>query len=129
MLLRKPSPDRGIHFAWLPVWTDEGKVWLEWVHFERVDDAYDVHPWRYRRWVSEKKYAEGQNVKFATLPPRLWVEIDTQGRRFFGYEAVSYATPPDISKCGKLRDDGPTPCHYPHCTCMNVGGSTCGEPA
>jgi hypothetical protein len=124
MLLRKLRPNQGIRFAWLPVWTDEGEVWLEWVHYRW--NATEFGSYSYWRWVPEKRYTQGERA-FAP-PPGLHVEIDKEGRRFFGYEAVSYATPPDISKCGKLRDDGPTPCHYPHCTCMNVGGSTCGEP-
>lgn len=38
-----------------------------------------------------------------------------------------YATPPDIQKCKQLRTDGPTPCWYPNCNCMNEGGSRCGD--
>lgn len=28
-----------------------------------------------------------------------------------------YATPPDVSKCARLRLTDPTPCRYPHCNC------------
>jgi hypothetical protein len=142
MIIKRNRPEQGIRFAWLPVWTGEGRVWFEYVHFNWVEGwgwGSDGH-YEYKRWVPEARYGQGERTqsKFTTPPVRLSfpyliapkgdiVETDAQGREFFGQDAYHYATPPDHSKCGKLRADGPTPCHYPHCTCMNVGGSKCPE--
>jgi hypothetical protein len=29
-----------------------------------------------------------------------------------------FTTPPDISRCIMLREDGPTPCWHPYCNCF-----------
>ena len=66
MLISGPRPDEGICFAWLPKWTPDGRVWLEWVHYKRIhnwgwgsSDTYE-----YARWVSEEFYADGERRKF-----------------------------------------------------------------
>lgn len=53
MLIRRPPPDTGICFAWKFTPTPEGTVWLEWVRYVRVNDAYDIHPWRYTRLIPD----------------------------------------------------------------------------
>lgn len=102
MILRRLRPAQGVKFAWLPVWTDEGLVWFERVQYRWNNTEFGSYS--YRRLMWEPQYA--------TLPADKDVTI--------------CVTPPDTAKCRELRTDGPTPCWYPKCTCMNVGGSTCG---
>ena len=84
-------------------------VWLEWVHYELVEGwgwGSDAS-WQYARYdVGERAQAQ-----FDTEP------------RYYSKPGDTFMTPPDRSKCGMLSMDGPTPCHYPHCTCMVVNGS------
>jgi hypothetical protein len=162
MLIRKLRPKQGLKFAWLPVWTDEGKVWLEWVHYRYhdvgLDGSYSYRRVRYKhdafglkkidydvRWI-ETPY--GRRPEFTPAPEKSICTIcagaDSPG--FYtgclikdghgdgswdcdghGHLEPRYAAPPDTSKCVELRTDGPTPCRYPHCTCMNIGGPTCGD--
>lgn len=157
MRLRTLRPLQGIKFAWLPVWTDEGKVWLEWVHFKwnatefgsysyrRVrykTDAFGLKKVDYERECPECE-ANGRCARHPEKSCTICAGADSPG--FYtgclikdghgdgtwdcdghGHLEPRYATPPDISKCVELRTDGPTPCRYPHCTCMYIGGSTCG---
>lgn len=62
MLIRKLRPKRGIKFAWKPVWTDEGQVWFEWVHYEWTDGGLDGG-YIYRRWIPEKEYDAGKRAQ------------------------------------------------------------------
>lgn len=122
MLLRRKSPDEGIFFAVWPRRTSEGLA---------------VGRLRYRLipswgWGSGSYY-EYEQYDAATEEnkiERAEIVREQAGPEFFSKPGDSFATPPDKSKCGKLRTDGPTPCHYPQCTCMIFSGSTCGgEPA
>jgi hypothetical protein len=107
MLIKRNQPaTSGIFFAVWPRWTPDGYAALEWLHWEYVES------WG---WGSEGHYRYAR----ASSPHELYDK--GVRRKFWGGKTYDYATPPDISKCGKLRTDGPTPCHYPHCTCMNVG--------
>jgi hypothetical protein len=47
MLIRSLRPAQGIRFAWLPVDTPEGRVWLEHVHYRWVDSEFGGY--RYER--------------------------------------------------------------------------------
>ncbi len=139
MIISKKRPASGIRFAWLPVQTNnEGRVWLEYVHFNWIEGwgwGSDGH-YEYWRLIPQARYDAGERaqnkfwggkaydpeaveaLEFST-PYR--EETDVRGRKYFGWNAAYFKTPPNTSKCGKLRTDGPTPCHYPHCTCMDVG--------
>ena len=61
MIICKLPPKQGIRFAWLPVWTEDGKVWLEWVHF-RYNDVGLEGSYTYRRWVPTKEYDAGKRA-------------------------------------------------------------------
>lgn len=118
MRLRALRPSQGIRFAWWPVWTPEGKVWLEHVHFEWVEGwgwGSDGH-YSYRRMIPQDRYDAGERLQ--------------SGAKAYGHEPgcpeceangvcarhVRYATPPNPENfCKNFRTDGPTPCHYPHC--------------
>lgn len=62
MLLRKRKPAEGIRFAWLPVWTPDGKVWLEWVHYRWIDNGFGGY--EYARWIPEADYNRGARRNF-----------------------------------------------------------------
>lgn len=117
MLLRRRAPDRGIFFALWPRRTSEGLA-VGWLHYEWVEswgwgsDGY----WRYTPWVPEPEYQTGET----------WNE--EQARLHAGPPPRFYATPPDKANCRNNDGRATVPCWYPHCTCMNIGGSTCGEP-
>lgn len=101
MLLRRQPPKNGICFAWLPVWTSEGKVWLEWVHYRFNDTEFGS--WSYERFVPQDRYDAGDRAQ----------------NKFWGgkaYDDVKYVTP-DTPKtfCKNYRTNGSTPCHYPYC--------------
>lgn len=80
-----PAPKmEGISFAWLPKWVGDGKVWLEWVHWERVpswgwgsDETI-----RYHRWVPEDRYSTGERRGSVDLdfPASLKAALDEQHR-------------------------------------------------
>lgn len=36
MRITRPPKSTGVCFAWLPKRTPDGKVWLEWVHWDRL---------------------------------------------------------------------------------------------
>jgi hypothetical protein len=133
MIINRPTPDRGICFAWTPKWTPDGTVWLEWVHYRRVEDAYDTRQWRYARWVPEARYDKGERA-FAIKPVRPCTCPDNMAGHeaacrfsppaYFDYEVANgRVIPPNVSKCGERNTNDP--CRYPKCTCMNIGGSTC----
>src|SRR6185369_12985681 len=103
MMIYRKRPYEGTWFAWRPVWTPEGLIWLEPVRFRRKTVA--LGGYIYDRLPSYIVH-DGATTEYTTLPQDKGVTL--------------------ISKCKELRRDGPTPCHYPHCTCMNEGGSTCG---
>ena len=67
MIICKLPPKQGIRFAWLPVWTEDGKVWLEWVHF-RYNDVGLEGSYTYRRWGPTKEYDAGKRAWGATWP-------------------------------------------------------------
>ncbi len=50
MILQKSFPVRGICFAWLPVWTPDGKVWLEDVHYSYNDFGFGSYSYRRIRY-------------------------------------------------------------------------------
>ena len=97
MIIGRLTKDHGICFAWLPKWTPDGKVWLEFVHWERIPS-----------WG----WGSGDTFRDARFVPH---ELYDQGVcREWGGKA--YATPPEPQKlCKNFRTDGPTPCHYPNC--------------
>lgn len=66
MLIRKRKPNSGICFAWLPKMTPEGKVWLEWVHYDY--DICGLGGCTYARWVPEDRYNKGERRKFGVPP-------------------------------------------------------------
>lgn len=152
MIIHRPTPDTGICFAWTPKWTPDGTVWLEHVHYRRTDDGYDTHPWRYERWIPQDRYDAGERaftpkaVRPCTCPDNLGRHEDAcrfnphpgAQAKFFNTSRLplafptarrinqdrdGYSTPPNISKCAERNTNDP--CYYPHCTCMNLGGSTC----
>ncbi len=106
MLIRRPTPKTGICFAWLPVWTSEGKVWLEWVHYCYNDTEFGS--WSYERFVPQDRYDAGERAQ----------------NKFWGGKA--YETPPGDPKtfCKNYRTDRPTPCHFPHCKYIDEDGRT-----
>lgn len=144
MKLWSPRPEQGIRFAWLPVWTDEGKVWLEHVHFKWIEGwgwGSDGH-YEYRRYLDEERYDAGARVQEGwgvkplqpcTCADNMAPEHEPACRfnthpgaqtKFFDYEmANGKIVPPDVSKCAERNSN--EGCRYPGCTCMNVGGSHC----
>jgi len=62
MIIQRPRPKQGSRFAWLPVWTPDGKVWLEWVHFSWNDTEFGSYS--YARWVPEDRYENGERRSF-----------------------------------------------------------------
>jgi hypothetical protein len=68
MILRSLRPSQGIKFAWLPVWTDEGKVWLEFVHYRW--NATEFGSYTYRRWISDERYDEGYRAWDDSYDPK-----------------------------------------------------------
>lgn len=133
MIIKRAAQGKfGTFFAIWPRWTPDGWVSLEMLHWELVEgwgwgsgDTYRYHRVRYKsdEWGHRKIDYGGKAY-----------ETDEQGRAYFGMGAESYATPPNTAACGKLQTSGPTPCHYPHCTCMahaaykNAEGKLFAEP-
>ena len=103
MRLRGLRKSSGKCFAWLPTWTDEGLVWLEWLYFRYVESWGwgSCGTYVYSRFIPLPRYYAGERVNEAGVK--------------------SYATPPGDPRifCRNFNPDGPTPCHYPHCL---VGG-------
>jgi hypothetical protein len=141
MLITRHKKDHGIFFALWPRRTPEGLA-VGWLHYEWVPSwgwGSEGH-YRYANWVSDKEYDAGRRRNFGqelpyTLEEHTYrvgdvsrtdrtVSWEDEQRRLRGWEPPYYSTPPDPSKC-RNRDLDPTPCHHPHCSCMNVGGSTC----
>lgn len=60
MIIRALRPAQGIRFAWLPVMTAEGKVWLEFVHYRWVDTEFGGYV--YKRLIPEDRYQAGERV-------------------------------------------------------------------
>jgi hypothetical protein len=142
MLISRNTPPEGVCYAWLPTWTPEGKVWFERVHYRWIDHGFGG--WEYARWIPEDRYQAGERRRFLGERPHQPVKTITESYKRVGdvscmdrlveFEAREtweeeqerlranppkhYATPPDYLKCRNLRDDGPTPCWYPSCSCM-----------
>lgn len=57
---RAPKPKTGICFAWTPKWTEQGSVWLEWVHWRYNDTEFGSYT--YRRWIPQDRYDAGERV-------------------------------------------------------------------
>lgn len=114
MIIRKHSPKTGICFAWLPVWTSEGKVWLEWVHYRFNDTEFGS--WSYERFVPQDRYDAGDRAQ-----NKFW-----GGKAYDDGSTTSYETPPGDPKkfCHNYRTNGPTPCHYPDCKVTDEHGVT-----
>lgn len=89
MIISRPRPKRGTRFAWLPVVTPEGKVWLEDVHYEWQEHGFGGYT-----------YA------------RVHYKTDS-----FGLPKIDYTTPPSPMDCRHYNPNGPTPCRHPHCDC------------
>lgn len=134
MKLSRNRPERGVCFAWLPINTNEGWVWLEHVHY-RWNESWgwgsDGH-YDYRRWISDERYNRGERAQHAwDVPtdkqPNLSGSVltDALDNKYFDYEVANgRVIPPNVSKCAERNSNDP--CRYPGCTCMNLGGSTCG---
>lgn len=113
MLIHRVTPREGVCFAWTPRWTPEGTVWLEWVHYEWID--HGDGGWRYTR---------GKHRKFKTACE--WSDWQEEQGRLRANPPDFYTTPPVTAKCRNMHEGpGAVACWHPHCTCMNVGGSTC----
>jgi hypothetical protein len=115
MLLSRKRTE-GNCFAWLPKNTPEGRVWLERVHYHLIEGWGwgSDSTWAYTRWIPDREYDAGKRETWDAEQARLH-KSDPQG----------YATPPDVSKCRNFNSYGTTACWYPHCSCMNVGGTKC----
>lgn len=150
MRLRSLKPSQGIWFAWHPVWTPEGKVWLEHVHFKWIEGwgwGSDGH-YEYRRYIDDNRYDRGERahagwgerpLQPCTCPDNMIPEHVDACRfadkrpadhshlvepAYFDYEVANgRVIPPNVSKCAERNTNDP--CRYPQCTCMNIGGSRC----
>jgi hypothetical protein len=67
VIIKRNRPKSGIRFAWLPVQTSEGLVWLEWVHFRYLDHEFGGVV--YERFIPEKRYDKGERAKMYMTPP------------------------------------------------------------
>lgn len=126
MRITKEKPERDIRFAWLPVRTDEGLVWLEHVHFQWVEgwgwgsSGFYV----YQRMIPQDRYDAGErkpsSAKAYGHQPGC-PECEANG---VCARHVRYATPPGdpATFCKNYRTDGPTPCHWPHCRWVDDPG-------
>lgn len=145
MIIRKPKAKQGVCFAWKWKWTDEGLVWLEWVHYQETDDAYDLDPYRYKRaefgargvvrfarYVPKDRYDAGERAQAKWRPhPGPQAEffngpdVKYDGVRPGGTGSGSKADPFVYDAASVDCDRTKATCTYPRCTCGNVGGSVC----
>ena len=151
MRLRALRPSQGKCFAWWPVWTPEGKVWLEWVHFKWVEGwgwGSDGH-YAYQRFVPQERYDQGERAQAINEAIYFSEQLhgvkakhlgdlpkDVQERLLSGAKAYAglghpdrYQTPPGdpATFCRNFNPDGPTPCHWPHCRWHDeTGDEWCG---
>jgi hypothetical protein len=124
MLLRRAPSREGICFAWLPVWTPDGKVWLEWVHYRWIDAGFGGY--EYARWIPEKRYNEGERRRFSEHKPRGTIS-EPCGRLECGYPDC-ICTDDDLKKLKRARAHPATKdyCRYrmsckdPHCDCLDA---------
>lgn len=123
-MLLKSDSQGSTWFAWWPIRADAGPnapsglVWLE-----TVAVGYEEHGLGrtfYRRlarpsptpWgdAMRARRAARRNVNLRQPPPQ-----KCAGECLGNPEPTYYQTPPDKRMCANLREDGPTPCWYPHC--------------
>lgn len=58
MIIKRPTPEQGICFAWLPKDTPDGWVWLEFVQYTLRGGWYHT----YRRLIPQDRYDRGERV-------------------------------------------------------------------
>lgn len=121
MFFPRHKRDFGIFFAIWPRRVPGGYA-NGWLHYKWVPGwgwGSSGH-WAYDRYVPNDRYARSE-------PPETW---DEEQARLHKTSPDFYATPPHKNLCRnyQLREPGcAIACWYPHCTCMNVGGSKCPE--